>query len=81
MPQKEPLFFLVDWNACIKCGACIAVCPQEAGFTSPFDTIAVEQPCGIVCMDCEKICPVTAISHRAALASELALTVGPASNS
>jgi hypothetical protein len=32
-------------------------------------------------MDCEKICPVTAISHRAALASELALTVGPASNS
>jgi NAD-dependent dihydropyrimidine dehydrogenase PreA subunit len=77
VPQKDPLVFIVDWNACIKCGACIAVCPQDAGFTSAFDTIAVDRPCSIVCMDCEKICPVTAISHRAALAAELANTNSP----
>lgn len=73
MPKRKPLVFIVDWNACIKCGACVAVCPQRAGFISPFDTIAVDRPCGIVCMDCEKICPVTAISHRRATGQEIAL--------
>jgi NAD-dependent dihydropyrimidine dehydrogenase PreA subunit len=70
MPKRNPLVFIINWNACIRCGACVAVCPQKAGFTSPFDTIAVDKACGIVCMDCETICPVTAISNRRAAAHE-----------
>jgi len=64
MPKPQSVIFSVNWNACIKCGACVAVCPQKAGFTSPFDTIAVDRPCNIACMDCEKICPVTAINYQ-----------------
>ena len=65
--SRSPVVFHVNWSACIQCGACVGVCPKEAGFTSPFDTIATETPCDIACMACEKICPVTAIdSHRAA---------------
>jgi NAD-dependent dihydropyrimidine dehydrogenase PreA subunit len=66
MPKRSPVVFFVDWNACIRCGACVAVCPQEAGFTTPFDTIAVDTPCDIACMACVKICPVTAITWRRA---------------
>jgi MinD superfamily P-loop ATPase len=51
-------------NACIKCGACVAVCPQEAGFISPFGTIAVYTPCNIACMFCEVVCPVSTITHE-----------------
>jgi len=64
MPKRTPVVFDIDWNACIKCAACIAVCPQDAGFVSAFDTIAVDEPCSIACMACEEICPVTAISHE-----------------
>lgn len=66
MARKEPVVFFIGWNACINCGACVAVCPQEAGFISAFDTIAVNTPCDIVCMACEKICPVSTITHQKA---------------
>ncbi len=72
MLEPRPVVFIVDWNACIKCGACVAVCPQKAGFISPFDTIAVDRPCDIVCVNCEQICPVTAIAHRQATRAECA---------
>lgn len=75
MPKRTPLVFIVDWNACINCGACIAVCPQPLSFISPFDTIAVDKACGIICMECEKICPVTAIDHRRATADD-AVVIG-----
>jgi len=64
MPKRTSVIFYVDWNACIRCGACVATCPQEAGFTTPFDTIAVDTPCDIACMACEKACPVSAITHH-----------------
>lgn len=64
MPKNNPLVFAIDWNACIRCGACIAVCPLEESFTSPFDTIAVGESCDIACLACEEICPVSAISHQ-----------------
>lgn len=64
MPRPVPAVFTVDWNACIKCGACVAVCPQGPGFITPFDTIAVNEPCGVACMLCEAICPTTAIAHE-----------------
>ncbi|MEO6037926.1 MAG: 4Fe-4S binding protein [Saprospiraceae bacterium] len=63
MNHKEPVIFQIGWNACINCGACVAVCPQEAGFISDFDTIAVNRPCDIACMVCEDICPVSTITH------------------
>ena len=61
--KSPPVVFHIGWNACIHCGACVAVCPQEAGFVSPFDTIAVDTPCDIACMVCEDICPVNTITH------------------
>jgi formate hydrogenlyase subunit 6/NADH:ubiquinone oxidoreductase subunit I len=61
--RKEPVVFQIGWNACINCGACVAVCPHDAGFISPFDTIAVQTPCDIACMVCEDICPVSTITH------------------
>ena len=64
MSKRPSVFFRVDWNACICCGVCLAVCPQEAGFTTPFDTIAVDTPCDIACMACEIVCPVSGITHR-----------------
>ncbi|MEM9921184.1 MAG: 4Fe-4S binding protein [Bacteroidota bacterium] len=64
MPRKEPVIFKIGWNACINCGACVAVCPQPEPFISPFDTIAVDTPCDIACMKCEDICPVGTISSE-----------------
>ncbi len=64
--------FRIDWQACIRCGACVAVCPLQAGFITPFDTIAVERPCGVACLACENICPVSAIRHYPAADEEIA---------
>jgi ferredoxin len=64
MISPIPVIFTVNWNACIKCGACVAVCPQDAGFISPFDTIAVGRPCDIACLLCERVCPVSAIESK-----------------
>lgn len=67
---NAPVVFRIDWPACIRCGACVAVCPQPAGFTTPFDTIAEGVPCDIACMACEPICPTTAITHAPASGTE-----------
>ena len=64
MAKKDPVAFTINWNACIKCGACVAVCPLDAGFISSFDTIAVDTPCNVVCLACERVCPVSAISNN-----------------
>jgi ferredoxin len=66
MRKKEAVVFQIGWNACINCGACVAICPQKPGFISAFDTIAVNTPCDIACMACEAICPVTTITHQKA---------------
>lgn len=71
MRKKEPVVFEIGWNACINCGACVAVCPQPTGFISPFDTIAVNTPCDIACMLCEEVCPVTTITHEKWKAHEI----------
>lgn len=63
MKKKTPVVFQIGWNACINCGACVSVCPKDAGFISAFDTIAVNTPCDIACMICEDICPVSTITH------------------
>lgn len=63
---KRALRFVVDWQSCIRCGACIAVCPHPEEFTTAFDTIAVDTPCVIACLRCEQICPVAAIRHQRA---------------
>ena len=72
MTRKEAVEFHVDWQACIKCGACVSVCPHEPGFVTPFDTIAVDEPCEIACMFCEEVCPVTAITSEPAVETTIA---------
>jgi formate hydrogenlyase subunit 6/NADH:ubiquinone oxidoreductase subunit I len=62
MANKDAVRFSINWGACIRCGACVAVCPHPQTFTSAFDTIAVDTPCTVACMRCEPVCPVTAIS-------------------
>jgi formate hydrogenlyase subunit 6/NADH:ubiquinone oxidoreductase subunit I len=61
---REPVHFSINWNACIQCGVCVAICPQEESFISDFDTIAIDRACTIACMICEDICPVSAIDHQ-----------------
>lgn len=61
---KQLVRFVIDWQSCLRCGACIAVCPQPDDFTTPLDTIAVDAPCAIACLRCERICPVSAITQR-----------------
>ncbi len=61
--SHESVIFQIGWNACINCGACIAVCPHAPGFVTSFNTIAVNTPCDIACMACEIICPVSTIIH------------------
>ena len=64
--RHPPVVFDIDWGACIRCGACVGVCPLPAGFVTPFDTIAVHEVCTVACMACEDICPTRAITHRLA---------------
>ena len=68
--SKRPVSFKIGWNACIQCSACIAVCPQGPEFVSPFNTIAVDTPCDIACMNCEDICPVSTIFHYDSIKNE-----------
>lgn len=73
MPKQKPVVFHVNWNRCIHCGACVAVCPQTTEFISPFDTIAVDTPCDIACLSCVKVCPVTAITSHHTAAEQVAV--------
>lgn len=68
MSKQISVVFRIEWNACLRCGACVAVCPQEAGFTTPFDTIAIDTPCYIACLACESVCPVSAITSQSQIA-------------
>jgi len=64
MRPRPVVAFQVNWYACIQCGACVAVCLQRQPFISAFDTIALDRPCHIACMQCEKVCPTSAIVSR-----------------
>ncbi|HBY97596.1 MAG: 4Fe-4S binding protein [Ardenticatenaceae bacterium] len=63
---RTGVIFNIDWNGCIRCGACVAVCPHPEPFTTPFDTIAVNRACVVACMLCERVCPLTAITSHSA---------------
>jgi ferredoxin len=52
----------VDDSLCIKCGACVSVCPLDAIEATDVNVWANERctDCGI----CEKICPLGAITSE-----------------
>ena len=51
----------VDKEKCIGCGACIAVCPNEAISMKNGKAIIDQKKCN-KCLQCIDICPVQAIS-------------------
>ena len=59
--EKKEGFFIT--NACIGCGSCMRICPQNCISTDsiPF---CIEQTHCLRCGNCMKVCPVGAVSKR-----------------
>ena len=53
----------IDVNKCLRCGACAAVCSQDAIDISEFNVVYDESSCNS-CLICVKTCPLGAISKR-----------------
>lgn len=53
----------INLNKCLRCGACAAVCAQNAIDISEFNVIYDEGECNM-CLVCVKTCPLGAISKR-----------------
>jgi ferredoxin len=54
---------LIDLNKCLRCGACAAVCKENAIDISEFNIIYDEASCND-CLACVKTCPLGAVSRR-----------------
>ncbi len=56
------LDFIVDGEACKKCGICLKSCPVQAVSWKKGETAAIDQSACIKCMSCIMNCPFGAIS-------------------
>jgi len=52
----------IDRNKCIRCGACVGVCPKNA--LRLRDVIVVDNSLCIECGTCAKACPANAITLK-----------------
>ena len=52
----------IDRNKCIRCGACVGVCPKNA--LRLRDVIVVDNNLCIECGTCAKACPANAITLK-----------------
>ena len=54
-------FFITD--ACIGCGSCVAVCPQQCILTNRIPHVIEQEHC-LHCENCLEACPVSAVVKR-----------------
>ena len=59
--QRAEGFFITD--ACIGCGSCLPVCPQNC-ISPGGDPFCIEQEHCLHCGNCMKVCPVGAVQKR-----------------
>ena len=59
--RKEEGYFITD--ACIGCGSCAAVCPQQCIDTSDVPHVIRQENC-LRCGNCKTACPVGAVEKR-----------------
>ena len=59
--KKEEGYFITD--ACIGCGSCVAVCPQQCIDTSDIPHVIRQENC-LHCGNCMSACPVGAVEKR-----------------
>ena len=59
--KKEEGYFITD--ACIGCGSCAAVCPQQCIDTSGIPHVIRQENC-LHCGNCMTACPVSAVEKR-----------------
>ena len=52
--------WLIERKECLKCGACVGVCPQVAIELKDVGIVNNKKLC-VLCGLCEKVCPVGAI--------------------
>ena len=59
--QRAEGFFITD--ACIGCGSCLPVCPQNC-ISPGGDPFCIEQEHCLHCGNCMKVCPAGAVQKR-----------------
>lgn len=52
----------IDWQNCVKCGACVSACPRKIIFKKPGEYPVIKYDSCIGCGACGNACPVQAIS-------------------
>lgn len=53
---------IVDEEKCMRCGACVGVCPENAMFLREFN-LEIDDSC-TSCETCVKGCPVSALDMK-----------------
>lgn len=59
--KKEQGYFIT--NACIGCGSCVAVCPQNCIIQDEVPLVIKRENC-LYCGNCMTACPVGAVERR-----------------
>jgi len=59
--KREEGYFITD--ACIGCGSCVSVCPQNCILTDSIPYVILQEHC-LHCGNCLTVCPVGAVERR-----------------